>query len=917
MKKKLLSLVAVIALFAPCLSFAVGLGSVRTYSSLNERLNAEIPVLSVRKKGKISVSLASNAMFAEKGITRSEILNSLRFSVVEKRGRTYIRVSSVKNISSPYLNFILQLKSPEGNVAREYAIFLDPANSTTKRQVTRTVANSRSSQAKKSISERGSRQKQQSQSIAIASRNGGKYGPVRRGETLWSIAKYTRPSENIAVRDMVTAIKRANPKTLANGLPAGVMLNIPTIQGYSSFKGGYAQIPTKVVKKIKKTPQNKPVKPSAVSANAKIVTDLHRKKTAQRQELSDNNTTHLTESTDKVIAEVNPKVNPKESQLSAVAPNKADTVKDSVNKVVTDANNQLAAELPPKVEEEPSVAIKPVVNIDEKPIVPTVTEQPAVTDSPQIPAVKPVTKPVVKANSTPKTAPKPKPKMITKPQIVPVAEPESGLPIIPILAGVGTLLVGALAFIFVGKRRKKKNADNPVVLLDDDEDFADIDDEAVELLDTDDDTSDAVNHLEDLSTLADSEQSGDIETSDTSLDELADDFLATSDDSGIDDDLLSDFDDIDFGNDDNELVGDSTDNLDTDDALSFDVPDSETNVADDTDDMALDDLDFDWNDDIETVSDNSSDEVFESLSENHSIDSDENGSADELELTLDNEGDDALSFDFDSDDESGTFDLSDFDDDLSMDDTGDDLLSSFDEEIIETDHLNVATLDDKADTFDSADDNDSFDFSELDEIDNSSIDLSDLDELATDDSETSSLSFNLDETEEDSLDFAEKEVAPIDTEDTLVDISEINLDDDLLVDDGLLSDELSMTEDDFSAIQDSAAEMPANQIDEDLDLFADIGTAKVTGAVASAAAVGLSSSSAAEAVDATESLSATDDSVGFSESVVSSSQMKLDLASSFMSISNNTRAKQLLNQVISEGSKEQVEKATQLLEEIA
>lgn len=254
MKKKLLSLVAATALIAPTLSYAIGLGSVRTYSHLNERLRAEIPVLSVKKKGRISATLASNAEFAKRGVQRTEVLNDLRFSVVKRGGRTYINVSSAKQIAVPYLNFILQLDTPEGVVSREYAIFLDPASVSKKKRsnmvvgspyrtknnklnAEKTTAKKRSTATPKSKKKAGV-----AQSIPLAftisNAKGGRYGPVAKGATLWSIAQKTRPSPSIPVNQMVEAIRRANPKTLANGLPAGVMLNIPTLEGHSGYSSG-------------------------------------------------------------------------------------------------------------------------------------------------------------------------------------------------------------------------------------------------------------------------------------------------------------------------------------------------------------------------------------------------------------------------------------------------------------------------------------------------------------------------------------------------------------------------------------------------------------------------------------------------------------------------------------------------------
>ncbi|PIE44710.1 MAG: hypothetical protein CSA45_05615 [Gammaproteobacteria bacterium] len=233
--------------------------------------------MSVKKKGRITVALAPNAEFARRGVQRSDVLNDLRFSIVKRNGRNYVQVSSAKQIAVPYLNFILQLTSPEGVVSREYAIFLDPASVGKKKRSNKRLrlASPYRSTAKAKPATTPSRTKkasaaalQQMPRIDGSRLKGGRYGPVARGETLWSIASRTRPSESVPVKDMVAAIRRANPRTLARQLPAGVMLNIPTITGYSAYDGKktVAPKPAKPKKRIKRTtkrPKKATAKPAA------------------------------------------------------------------------------------------------------------------------------------------------------------------------------------------------------------------------------------------------------------------------------------------------------------------------------------------------------------------------------------------------------------------------------------------------------------------------------------------------------------------------------------------------------------------------------------------------------------------------------------------------------------------------------
>lgn len=275
MKNRILVLFASSILALPMLVQAVGMGSIKVYSHLNERLKAEIPILSVNSsnKGRVTVALGTNVEFEKRGVERSDILNDLSFSVLEKsNGRMYVEVSSSKQIVEPYLNFILTLNDGEGMVSREFAVFLDPAKpsfagnaSTPPKSDSATKRSASSSQVKPKAATTAPKTVKKAAPPAskwqIETEKGGSYGPVRKKETLWSIAKHTRPSEAIPVRDMMNLIMRANPNIFPSyqpqKMPSGVTLNIPKIKGYESYAGGYAPMPGGVQVAEKKTSAKK------------------------------------------------------------------------------------------------------------------------------------------------------------------------------------------------------------------------------------------------------------------------------------------------------------------------------------------------------------------------------------------------------------------------------------------------------------------------------------------------------------------------------------------------------------------------------------------------------------------------------------------------------------------------------------
>lgn len=94
---------------------------------------------------------------------------------------------------------------------------------------------------------------------AAASYSGATYGPVKSGETLYSIAAATKPA-SMTVNEMMVAIKRANPRAFSsssmNSLMAGVTLTIPGGSGAASAPAVANAADT--VAAVQETPAEKP-----------------------------------------------------------------------------------------------------------------------------------------------------------------------------------------------------------------------------------------------------------------------------------------------------------------------------------------------------------------------------------------------------------------------------------------------------------------------------------------------------------------------------------------------------------------------------------------------------------------------------------------------------------------------------------
>ncbi|MBV8062232.1 MAG: hypothetical protein JOY51_01485, partial [Nevskia sp.] len=128
MLQKLARLAAVACAFFAAQAYALGLGDINVKSRLNQRFSATIPVLgaSAAQLDSFTVRLASAEDFSRAGIERSDYLSSLKFNVEDSPGGARVAVTSDQIAREPFLNFIVEARSPDGKLLREYTVLLDP-----------------------------------------------------------------------------------------------------------------------------------------------------------------------------------------------------------------------------------------------------------------------------------------------------------------------------------------------------------------------------------------------------------------------------------------------------------------------------------------------------------------------------------------------------------------------------------------------------------------------------------------------------------------------------------------------------------------------------------------------------------------------------------------------------------------------
>lgn len=277
MKKQALSLAVLVAGSFPVTSNALSLGDIRSNSSLNQPLRAKIELLSTsaQEAKQLQVRLAPNSVFSRVGVDRPAFLDSLRFRSAIENGKPVIFITSDAPIAEPFVNFLLEVSWPQGQLLKEYTVMLDPpvlmqpgtalagkeaavraeprssgivsrppAPSASPTQIASAQQQQQQAQQRQQQAQQQQRQRASQQQARQPARNSSRTYRVRRGDTLFKVAsRLQQPGVN--ADQMMMALYRANPgafiKGNINGLKAGAVLRSPSAQAAKSSSRAQAR----------------------------------------------------------------------------------------------------------------------------------------------------------------------------------------------------------------------------------------------------------------------------------------------------------------------------------------------------------------------------------------------------------------------------------------------------------------------------------------------------------------------------------------------------------------------------------------------------------------------------------------------------------------------------------------------------
>jgi pilus assembly protein FimV len=227
------------ALSIPMSVYGLGLGPMTVKSALDQPFFAEIELVDVGTTSirEIKVNVADPENFEQIGLERAAVLSLLRFTIEKNdHGKEVIKVQSTERMSEPYMELVVDLAWPQGQLYKAYTILLDPPGyhlvaSTIQGSPTHYKHQVQHGREPGVIDKNIVTTVSHNPEALGTNKKKSSYGPTVTNENVWQIAQRYKTSELI-LPQVVLAIVGANPDAFKNGnlngLKTGGRLVIPS-----------------------------------------------------------------------------------------------------------------------------------------------------------------------------------------------------------------------------------------------------------------------------------------------------------------------------------------------------------------------------------------------------------------------------------------------------------------------------------------------------------------------------------------------------------------------------------------------------------------------------------------------------------------------------------------------------------------
>lgn len=250
----------------PLDAHALALGRVVVQSALGEPLRAdiEVPEITAEEAASLRVSVGSPAAYRAAGMELTSVAASVNIVLQRSAdGRAFLRVTSTRPVTEPFMDLIVEANWAAGRVVRDYTMLFDPPSPRpapaplppvaggTGARTPAAVAAPAATQTRPapgSVPSQDTRAPQaaQRQTAAPAPRAESSGGQVRvkAGDTAGRLAEAYRPAE-VSLDQMLVAMLRSNPQAFIGGnvnrIKAGAVLDMPDAAAASSIPAAEAR----------------------------------------------------------------------------------------------------------------------------------------------------------------------------------------------------------------------------------------------------------------------------------------------------------------------------------------------------------------------------------------------------------------------------------------------------------------------------------------------------------------------------------------------------------------------------------------------------------------------------------------------------------------------------------------------------
>jgi pilus assembly protein FimV len=108
---------------------ALGLGRLTVQSALGEPLRAEIDIaeITAEEASSLRAGVASEGAFKASGLDYTAAVTDIRVALQKRPdGRSFLRLTSPRPVSEPFVDLILEASWATGRIQRDYTLLFDP-----------------------------------------------------------------------------------------------------------------------------------------------------------------------------------------------------------------------------------------------------------------------------------------------------------------------------------------------------------------------------------------------------------------------------------------------------------------------------------------------------------------------------------------------------------------------------------------------------------------------------------------------------------------------------------------------------------------------------------------------------------------------------------------------------------------------